>query len=703
MKRVIACLAITFAMGAQDSQPIRGFPQNQWTSEHELEKKALAIPEPDRIRSYMERMAREPHHAGSAADAAVAQYAQGLLMEFGLDVHTEEFEAMLPYPTERVLELTGPMKYTAALKETAIADDRYSSQPGQLPTYNAYSATGDVTGQLVYVNYGSVEDYDYLAKQGIDLKGKIVIARYGRNFRGVKPKLAAEHGAIGCIIYSDPRDDGYFLGDIYPKGGLRPPQGVQRGSVEDLGAYPGDPLSPGWASEKGSKRLRIDEATNLQKIPVTPISYADATPLLQNLGGPVAPESWRGALGFTYHVGPGPATVHLKLNFDQSTRPLHDVIATIPGSTYPDEWVIFGNHHDAWVNGAHDPISGASALLETARTLAALQKQGWRPKRTIVLALWDGEEFGLIGSTEWAEKHADELSRKAVAYINTDSNGQGRLSIGGSHTLEQFVTEVLRDVQDPKEKTSLLEAVRRQRSRPDQAQDENRSREFHLGPLGSGSDYTAFIDHLGIASLNPGFGGPDLGGVYHSVYDDFDWYTRFGDPNFLYERALSQLTTISLLRLADAPLLPFEFGDFTRTVRTYVDELKKQAGMKVDLEPIAAALAKLDTASKAYESALAKGLPRLSSRQLQDVNAVLYQSERAMLLPQGLPGREWYRHAIYAPGFYTGYGAKTLPGVREAIEGSRWDEANREARSAAEALQRLNEHIDTATRLLSGS
>ncbi|MDQ6759843.1 MAG: M28 family peptidase, partial [Acidobacteriota bacterium] len=530
MRHLAALATAGIALLAQtpSSEPIRGFPQSQWAAQHALEQKAQALPEPDRIRAYMERMAEVPHHAGSAGSLAVAQYALGLFKEWGLNAKIEEFEALLPYPTARTLELIAPVKYRAALQEPALPGDRYTSQAGQLPTYNAYSGAGDVTAPLLYVNYGTPEDYEYLAKQGIDVKGKIVIARYGKSWRGVKPKVAAEHGAVACLIYSDPRDDGYYQGDVYPKGALRPPQGAQRGSVMDMAVGVGDPLSPGFASEKGGRRLSIGEAKTLMKIPVMPISYADATPLLQNLEGPVAPDLWRGALPFTYHIGPGPATAHFKLTFDNSTRPLHDVIASIPGSTSPDEWIVIGNHHDAWVNGAHDPLSGATALLETARSLAVLSKQGWRPKRTIVFALWDGEEFGLIGSTEWVEKHQSELTQKAVAYINSDTNSQGNLGASGSHTLETFLGEVLRDLKDPRGSgKSLLETARtRTRTAGETPGDPPPQPGFHLGPLGAGSDYVAFIDHVGIASLNLGFGGPNQGGVYHSIYDDYEWFKR---------------------------------------------------------------------------------------------------------------------------------------------------------------------------------
>ena len=699
MKSFFAFLLSAAVLAAQE--PIRGFPQDQWAIEHDLEQKAIALPKADRQKVYLERMAKVPHHAGSAADAAVAEYALGLFKEFGLDAHIENFEALIPYPTARELEMVSPVKFRAALKESAISQDPYSSNATQLPTYNAYSGSGDVTAQLVYVNYGVPEDYDYLAKQGIDVKGKIVIARYGKSWRGTKPKVAAEHGAVGCLIYSDPRDDGYYQGDVYPKGAMRPPDGVQRGSVMDMPVNVGDPLSPGWASEPGSKRLSLAEAKILMKIPVMPISYADATPLLQNLGGPVAPEGWRGALALTYHIGPGPATAHFKLAFDNSTRPLHDVIATIPGSTYPDEWIIYGNHHDGWVNGAHDPVSGAASLLETARALAAIRKQGWRPKRTIILALWDGEEFGLLGSTEWAEKHQDELAHKGVVYINSDSNAKGTLGASGSHTLELFTSEILRDLKDPQSGKSLLELAQTGRGRGgESAATEPQPPGFHLGALGAGSDYVAFLDHIGIASLNFGFGSPNLGGVYHSIYDDPAWFERFGDPGFVYGAALSQLTTTALMRLAGAPLLPFEFGEFATTVRRYVDEIKKQAEKKVNFQSVLDQLARTYADAKAYEAAIGDSALQANPATLAKVNEALIDTERALTLGKGLPSREWYRHQIYAPGLYTGYGVKTLPGLREAVEGARWEEANREAQDAAQVLERLNQRIEAATRLL---
>jgi N-acetylated-alpha-linked acidic dipeptidase len=675
---------------------IRGFPPDQQSAQRALEKKAREMAQPERIRTYMERMSAEPHHSGSPGSKAVAEYASALLKEWGLDSRIETFEAMLPYPTGRLLEMTGPTSYRAKLQEPVIPEDKDSGDVGQIPTYNAYSAAGDVTGQLVYVNYGNREDYEFLKKSGIDVRGKIVLARYGNGFRGVKPKIAAEYGAIGCLIYSDPKDDGYYRGDVYPKGPFRPPQGVQRGSVMDMAVYPGDPLSPGWASEKGSKKLSKDDAKNLVKIPVMPISYGDASPLLRALGGPVAPEPWRGAMSLTYHLGPGPTTVRLKLDFDWSTKPLHNVIAVIPGTVFKDQWVILGNHHDAWVNGASDPLSGASSLLETARVLSKMVKSGWKPKRTIVLALWDGEEFGLVGSTEWVEKHKAELDQKAVAYINSDSNGRGTLSAGGSPIFEQFFTEIIRDVNDPATGKSILDTPRR--GRPNRPATGPR-----LAPIGSGSDFVAFLDHVGISSMNLGFGG-EGGGVYHSIYDSFAWYQKFSDSDFAYGKALSEVTTTMLMRLADSAVLPHQFSDLAKAVRGYADEIQKDYP-SVDLKDLNKQLARLTTAAKTFDDDANTAMKRCggsSAEKLNKLNQAIYRAERALLSSKGLPGRDWYKHQIYAPGLYTGYGVKTLPGIREALEGGRMDEANQQAAQVSKAIKACASQIEEATALLRG-
>ena len=499
MKWLLALLLPSVVFSADTA--IRGFPPESLAMEHKWEEKVRALPDAGRIGRYLQRMSAKPHLAGTPASKAVAEYILGLMQEWGLDARIEPFEALLPTPKTRVLEMVSPKPFRARLQEPVIAEDKDSSNAGQVPSYNAYSGDGDVTAPVVYVNYGVPADYETLSKLGIDVKGKIVLARYGGSWRGVKPKVAYEHGAVACLIYSDPRDDGYFAGDVYPKGAFRPSDGVQRGSVMDMAIYPGDPLSPGWASEKGSKRLALSEAKTLMKIPVMPISYADAQPFLASLDGPVAPEAWRGALPITYHLGPGPAKAHFKLELDNSTHPLYDVIVRIPGTDFPDQWILAGNHHDAWVHGATDPASGAAPLLETARALSELLKDGWKPKRTIVLALWDGEEFGLVGSTEWVEKHSDELKQKLVAYINSDSNGKGHLGVGGSHTLEDFMQEVARDVADPVTGKTLLDQVLADATKTVTAAPAS----FRISALGSGSDYTSFLQHLGIASLNIGF------------------------------------------------------------------------------------------------------------------------------------------------------------------------------------------------------
>ncbi len=706
----LALLAAGAALWAQESAPlIRGFTAAESQAQRDFEEKLKAIPQPGAIREYIRVMSEEPHHTGSQASRDVANYVLGKFREWGLDAKIEEFDGLMPVPRERHLELLEPESYVATLKEPAISEDKDSSDPGQLPTYNAYSPDGDVTGQLVYVNYGMPDDYKKLAELGVDVKGKIVIARYMGGWRGIKPKVAAEHGAIGCLIYSDPKDDGYFGDDVYPKGQNRPEFGVQRGSTMDMPVYPGDPLTPGWGAEPGGRKLSMAEAKTLPKIPVLPISYGDALPLLRNIGGPVAPESWRGALPITYHVGPGTSKVRLKLAFDWNVTAGQNVIARIPGSAYPDEWVLYGNHHDAWVNGATDPVSGNAALMETARALAGMVKQGWRPKRTIILASWDAEEWGLIGSTEWAEKHAEELREKAVIYFNTDSNRQGVLRIEGSHSLERFVNDVARDLADPRTGKSVWEMMKEERLKEEKDEEKKKSiaarADLRIGALGSGSDYTVFLDHLTVASINLSFRG-DGGGVYHSIYDSFDWYRRFGDPEFIYGRALAQYNAVALARMAGAAVLPFEFTNLSDTLTMYLEEIEKLQKEKaktaaqasgLDLEPLKAGVKKLGAAAQDYEQTLArvfqKGGPSGDTRRL---NAALRKVEQSARLPEGLPDREWFRHALYAPGFYTGYGVKTIPGVREAIEQERWETAARQIDVVRHVIDTLTAQIRTA-------
>jgi N-acetylated-alpha-linked acidic dipeptidase len=722
--------------------PLRGFSAASSLTERDWEDKFRALPDPALLRGYMQHLSAHPHHVGSPYDKANAEWIAAKAREWGLDAQIESFDVLFPTPKQRLLEMVEPTRFTAKIEEPAVAVDPTSGQRDeQLPVYNAYSADGDVTAPLVYVNYGIPADYAELDALGVSVKGAIVIARYGGSWRGIKPKVAAEHGAIGCLIYSDPRDDGYGQGDTFPNGPFRPADGAQRGSVMDMPVYPGDPLTPGVGATKDAKRLPLAEVKTITKIPVMPISYGDAQPLLAALKGPIVPAAWRGALPIAYHAGPGPAKVHLKLSFNWDLKPLYDVIVRIPGSTDPDQWIIRGNHHDGWVNGADDPLSGLGPMLEELRGLATLLKQGWKPKRTIVYCAWDGEEPGLLGSTEWAETHAAELQRKAVAYINSDTNHRGTLEVEGSHTLEALINSVARDIQDPESKVSVwkrLQAAHITHAGGDGDRQEARSRaDLRIGALGSGSDFTAFLDHLGIASISMGFGGEDQRGVYHSVYDDFYWYTHFSDTDFAYGRLLAQTAGTTVLRLADSELLPFDFSDFTDTIRHYIDEVQELAKEQRDqtlernqqieegvfaamldprhprlapkveavppflnFAPLENGFAALLRTAKAYDEAVARaaenGGSALATASLREVNARLIAIERALTLKDGLPNREWFQHQIYAPGFYTGYGVKTLPAVRESIEQKDWKLAGEQIARVGKVLENAGEAIQAA-------
>ncbi len=611
------------------------------------------------------------------------------------------------------------------------------------PPITRIPPTETLRAELVYVNYGVPKDYETLAEHGIDVKGKIVIARYGGSWRGIKPKVAYEHGAIGCIIYSDPKNDGYYQGDVYPKGAYRSDEGVQRGSVADMPVYSGDPLTPFVGAVKDAKRVPIKDAETLMKIPVLPISYADALPLLKSMEGPVAPAAWRGALPITYHMGPGKTTVHLKLKFNWDIVPIHDVIAKIEGSEFPDEWIIRGNHQDAWVNGADDPISGQVAMMDEAKAIGVLVKDGWRPKRTIIYCAWDGEEPGLLGSTEWVETHADELKQKAAVYINSDSNGRGFLFVGGSHTLEHFINNVARDVTDPEKNISVYDRdiARIILHGSEKARNEARERkDMHIYAMGSGSDYTPFLQHLGIASMNLGYGGEDGGGSYHSIYDSYDHYIRFGDPNFEYGITLSKTAGRAVLRLADADLLPLNFNNFASTVGGYIDELIKLTDdmrketaefnkrlQEKDMEivsdptktfvpppaespvpflnfaPLQNSAAKLKNSAGRYEalhSVLVKNGKEISAEKLAELNEILIKTERDLTTEMGLPKRPWFRHQIYAPGLYTGYGVKTIPAVREAIEQRDWETASAQIINVSEVLDNFSAQVDRASDLI---
>src|SRR5438552_3634765 len=738
--------AFLLAAAPSPASDLHGYSADAAKVEREWEAKFRAIPSPDSLREYMRHLAARPHHVGSPYDKANAEWILAKFKSFGLDAQIETFDVLFPTPKERVVELVAPTKFGAKLQEPPLPGDPTSGQQSeQLPIYNAYSIDGDVTAPLVYVNYGIPADYEQLERLGISVKGAIVIARYGGSWRGIKPKVAAEHGAVGCIIYSDPRDDGYTQGDVYPRGPWRPRDGVQRGSVMDMPLYPGDPLTPGIGATKDAKRLPVSEAPTITKIPVLPMSYGDAQPLLAALRGRVAPQEWRGALGITYRVGPGPARVHLKVKSDWSLKTLYDVIARVPGATAPDEWVIRGNHHDAWVNGAEDPISGLVPLLEEARAYGELVKQGWKPRRTIVYAAWDGEEPALLGSTEWAEAHADELVTKAVAYLNSDTNNRGYLDVGGSHSLEQFINDVARDIQDPETKLSVWKRAQlRAIADASDADGRKEAREranLRIDALGSGSDFTPFLQHVGVATLNLGFGGEGGGGIYHSIYDDFKWYTTFDDTSFVYGRALAQTVGTAVMRLADADIVPYQFTGFAETVSKYAKEVEKLAtetrdkidernrqldegvftatadpreptvppapdppARRLNFAPLDDAVDGLTRAADRYERAFAKaqadGGASLAKPEAQALNATLRQSEGALLSASGLPRRPWYRHQIYAPGFYTGYGVKTLPGVREAIEQKNWSEADQQIAATAQALAAHTNAINRAAEQL---
>ena len=756
----IASALATFTAAAADpanqaDRNMLGFTPTGAATQQSLEQRFDAQLDPADQRNWMKQMSSEPNQVGSPHDKANAEFMLKKFREWGWDAHIETFSVLYPTPKKVALELLGPHPFTATLREPPIPGDATSGLPGALPPYNVYGGDGDVTAELVYVNQGMPDDYKELARRGIDVRGKIVITRYGGGWRGLKPKLAQEHGAVGCLIYSDPHDDGYAQGDAYPEGGWRPAEGVQRGSVADMQQYPGDPLTPGIGSTPGARRLAIKDAKTLLKIPVLPISYADATPLLRSLSGPVAPASWRGALPLTYHVGPSAAKAHMTVLSDWSQKPVYDVIATMKGATAPNQWVIRGNHHDGWVFGAWDPLAGNVALLAEAKAIGTLVKQGWRPQRTLVYASWDGEEPGLLGSTEWAETHAKELQAKAVLYVNSDTNGRGFLGAGGSHSLQHLVNQVADGVTDPETHVSVGERLRAhmmvegsgKEARPEAklaAKLAASGGDLPIEALGSGSDYSAFLEHLGITTLDLGFGGEDdNGGIYHSRYDSFDHYIRFGDPTFEYGVALSKVAGHIVLRMADADLLPLRFGDFSSTLDRYVGELHRLVDSTrkattqqhrlldmhayaldadptrplapparesdvpaIDLAPLDQAARQLDKSAQAFQAAYARRAAagfKLSATQQGRINQQMGHMEQALTDAAGLPGRPWFKHFIYAPGMLTGYGVKTVPGVREAIEARRWDEANRYAAITAKVLDGYRAQLDRLTALLNQS
>jgi len=712
---------------------------------------------PKDLDGWMKLMASEPNHVGSPHDKQNAEWVLQQFKDWGWDAHIETFQVLYPTPISETVELVGGKKpFKATLQEKAVPGDTTArAKEYALPAYLAYQGDGDVTAPMVYVNYGMQDDYKALERMGVSVKGKIVIARYGAGWRGLKPLLAQQHGAVGCIIYSDPADDGYATGAAYPDGPARPPQGIQRGSVQDMTIYPGDPLTPGVGATADAKRLTREEAKTILKIPALPISYADATVLLKAMTGRVVPGNWRGALPITYRVGPSDQKLHLAVKSDWSLKPVYDVVAKMQGSEYPDQWVVRGNHRDGWVYGASDPLSGQVALLAEAKSMGELAKTGWKPKRTIVYLSWDGEEPGLLGSTEWAEEHAAELKQKAIVYLNTDGNGRGFFYAEGSHDLQHFINTVTDGIEDPEAHVSVSQrsraAVRAQAMSPSAREeikaaakiDADPTKDYQLGALGSGSDYSAYIEHLGLPAVNMGYGGEGDGGGgdYHSRYDTYEHHSRFDDPGFVYDTLLAKTVGHMVIDLADTELPVVQAEDFASTVSMYLGEVKKLAdsrreaaevqakamtdkvfedvydptktnGMpealkpvpKFDFGPMDKAVKQLDKSAKAYDEAFAANGAKLSP----DARAKLWAAVQPLdqtLAPDnvGLPGRPWFKNLIYAPGRYTGYGAKTLPGIREAIEDERFDDATKYISLTADALNAYSAQLDKATAVLKGS
>jgi N-acetylated-alpha-linked acidic dipeptidase len=675
-------------------QTITGFTFQSSEAERELEEKFLALPRPENTERYLFKLTEEPHIAGSPESKAVAEYINSKYLEWGLDSKLVEYQVYLPYPKSVQVKMVAPDTVTLNLVEDSWRFDKDSYDSHAVTAFNAYSPSGDVTAQVVYVNRGLPDDYEALAELGVEVRGRIALARYGGSFRGVKAQVAEEHGAAGLIIYSDPADDGYMRGDIYPNGPMRPENAIQRGSLLYIFNYPGDPLTPGFASAKNAKGLKPAEAGSITKTPTTPISYSQANLILKNLAGPEVPDGWQGGLPFRYHVGPGPATIHMKLEMDYQIRPIYNVIAEIKGSAEPDKLVVIGNHHDAWVHGAVDPSSGTAAVMEIGRGFGELLKSGWRPKRTIILAHWDAEEYGLIGSTEWVEEKKAELAKNAALYINIDSAVSGEnFDAGAVPSLDRFIQEVVREIPDPKTQQTVFqrwwvnqnkkEYKRLKQTIPDTA-------ETKIDRLGSGSDYTAFLQHVGVPSVSMGFGGRY--GVYHSILDNFYWMKNWGDPTFEYHAAMAKIGGLMALRFAQADVYPFNYADYADAIVKHFDELEKSLKgkfLKVEIDFTTAKekarewKAACDSLNMKTKSALEYG------NVSPEMNNALMQMERQLLGASGLPGRDWFKHRVYAPGSYTGYAAKPLPGISEPADNQDWDGAKRELSVLIEVLDQV--------------
>ena len=692
-----------------------GFAKESGARQLTLEQRIIGMPSAERMTEYHRAMTSKPHPAGTEANFETAEYYAEQLREFGFDeIIMNHYEALIPHPITREISLLAPESYKLKLTEPSIKEDPDSYHEGVLPPFNAYSPDGDVTAEIVYVNYGIPSDYEVLDSLGISVEGKIVIVRYGHSWRGIKPTIAAEHGAVGCLIYSDPADDGFVKGDVVPYGKWRPEHGVQSGAVGNetgSGGYPGDPQTPMWPSKKGAKRIPLHELTTIQRIPVHPISYSDALPILRNLGGKVVPEDWRGGLSIPYHFGPGPARVHMKLKFDWSVRPIVNVIGILRGSDEPEKIVMAGGHRDAWTFGGRDPISGAVSLLESARIIGTLAREGNRPKRSIAIASWDAEEYALIGSTEYGEEFRNELQGNMVVYLNRESYAAGNFGASGVHSLQPFINQVTRAVQMPGDEETVYDAWLRRAGKRG-TDNFNGNKHIRIRSLGGGSDYTVFLDHLGIPAMNLGFSSGN--GIYHSRYDSRWFFTTFGDPGFKYGMKLSELVAIFLLRLAQSDVLPFDYACTTKIIDRNLDELGKELNKRglaenIDLSKVRRANNQLGAAATLLNgeieriTAMDANILRKYKKQLRKINDFILATELAFLSPDGLPGRPWYRHQIYAPGSYTGYSAKTLPGVREAIEKKDVEEAKIAALALEESLKKARSTLMNAILIAAGT
>lgn len=709
---VLTLLFLAFVTRAADAPLLRGFASSHAAAEANLEEKFLRVPSAEQAEQHLRILTREPHLAGTPADYETARYVRDRFAEYGLDAEIAEYQVLLPYPKEVVVELVAPERREGPTPEEPWEWDKDSFSSEAVKAYSAYSPSGEVTASVVYANFGLPEDYEKLEALGVRVEGKIVIVRYGRSFRGVKAKVAEEHKAAGVLIYSDPKDDGYGAGEAYPRGPWRPASGIQRGSILYIFQYPGDPQTPNAPSVSGAKRMDVKNAPNLPHILCAPLSARDAAPILSNLGGPVSPREWQGGLPFTYHLGPGQAQVHIRLQMDFQVRTIWNVIGRLQGTAQPEEIVLLGNHRDAWVSGAVDPSSGTATLLETARGLGELLHQGWKPRRSIWLESWDGEEFGLLGSTEWGEQMARELSEKAVAYLNVDSAVSGS-NFGASATpsLDGLVREATKAVMEPREGRSVYDVwhekfergIMRRPTTPEAEpppQGALRDKDVPFGRLGSGSDYTVFLDHLGIPSIDVGFGGDY--GVYHSIYDDFYWMKHFGDPTFAYHATLARVLGVLVLRLAGADVLPLDYEEYGKELQEYLrllsGRIRSQGGEgKVTLEAAERAAREFREAAAELNRALAQN--ELDGAAVAPLNKEMVGVEHSLLAPEGLPRRPWYKHTVYAPGTYTGYAAVFFPGVREAVDRRDWSEAQAQAQVLVQALDRARERLRSAAKL----